>query len=212
MRGAFATMVAVLCAALASSCGGGSGGVASCGKVSPCGGDPVGAWKFSGQCTNEISAFDNEFCPTATASLSGVSASGTATFSADSSYTVNLTQSATVNMTIPASCLSQGGITLTCAQLQQSIQAAIADDPDSPIASVSCSGVGGCSCSMRMSSTNSETGTWAVEGTTLSLSGGDGGDFCVKDKELHLITVDTTMTMGMMGQAKITSDIVAVKQ
>lgn len=211
MRGVFATMVAVLCSALASSCGGG-GGVASCGKVSPCGGDPVGAWKFAGQCTNEAFAFDNDFCPAATASLGGISASGTATFSADASYTMNLTQSGTIYMTIPATCLSQGGITLTCAQLQQSIQAAIADDPDAPLGSVTCSGVGSCSCSMKMSSTESSTGTWTVEGTTLSLSGLDSGEFCVKDKELHLITVDTTMTMGTMGQFKITSDIVAVKQ
>jgi hypothetical protein len=205
-------MVAVLCAAFASSCGGG-GGVASCGKVSPCGGDPVGAWKFAGQCANTAAGIDsNDFCPTATASVAGLSVSGTATFSADSSYTMNIKQSGTVRMTIPASCLSQGGITFTCAQLQQSIQAALADDPDSPVASVTCAGAGGCTCSMTMSSTTSQSGTWTAEGTMLSLSGGDSGEFCVKDKELHLITVDTTMTMGTMGQAKITSDIVAVKQ
>jgi hypothetical protein len=205
-------MVVVLCAAIASSCGGG-GGVASCGKVQPCGGDPVGTWKFAGQCANTADAFDNEFCPTATTSVSGLSASGTTTFSADGTYTLNVTESGTVQMTIPSSCLTQNGITLTCAQLQQSLQAAFADDPDSPIKSATCSGSSSCSCALTMSSTTTENGTYTVDGTSLSLSGGSGsGAFCVKDKELHLITVDTTMSMGTMGQVKISSDIVATKQ
>lgn len=213
MRGVLVTMVAVLCAALASSCGSGSGGVASCGKVSPCGGDPVGAWKFTSQCVNDLSDFTDNFCPTATASLSGASASGTATFSADGTYSLNFMQSGTIQVTLPPACLKQGTLTLTCPQLQQLLQATFADDPDAPFTNVTCSGAGACSCSMTLTTTTADTGTWLVDGTTLSLSGGEsGGEFCVKDKELHLIDVDTTMTMGTMGEAKITSDVVAVKQ
>jgi hypothetical protein len=201
-------MVAVVCAAFASSCGG--GGASSCGTVSPCGGDPVGNWKFAGACTPGYAEFDNEFCPTATATVS-MSPTGTMNVAADGSYSMNMTLKGAVTMTIPASCLTQGVITLTCGQLQQSIQASSANDPDSPITAVTCTGSSTCTCTMQMSSSTNDSGTWAVDGTTLSLSGGDGGEFCVKGSELHLITVDTTMTMGSMGQAKITNDIVAVK-
>jgi hypothetical protein len=67
-----------------------------------------------------------------------------------------------------------------------------------------------------MTTTGRTSGTWSASGTRISLvsSTGDnaGGPYCVQGNELHLITLDMTITMGSMGTLKIDEDLVATKQ
>jgi hypothetical protein len=204
-------MGVLVCAALGASCGGGAGG-GSCGKVQPCGGNPIGTWKFTRQCTTSAEGFMNALCPTATFSPADLNATGTATFSPDFTYTLSLTLAGTVQAKVPASCLMQGPFMLTCATVGPLIQTALASDPESPVTSVTCTGSSDCSCMMGISISNDESGTWAVNGTKLARNGSGGDDFCVQGSELHLLTANAGMPAGSMGQVEITSDVVAVKQ
>lgn len=203
---------ALVCAVLWSSCGGGGGG-GSCGKVQPCGGNPIGTWKFTRQCTTSIEGFMNDLCPAATVSPGNLTASGSATFSPDFTYSLSLTLSGTVQAKVPASCLKQGPFTLSCAELGPLVQTALAAQADSPFTSVTCAGATDCTCMVGLSvSGDDESGTFAVIGTKLQLNGGDGDDFCVQGSELHLITTTTGVPMGSMGTMTISSDVVAVRQ
>jgi hypothetical protein len=152
-------------------------------------------------------------CPDAEVQPGRLAGSGTVTFNADQTYALSLTQTGTVKVNVPAACLMQGGITLTCDQVAQVLQANLGST--SEFKSVTCTGTKGCSCVFGVSFTNDQSGTWAIADKTLTFnaSGGTAADgFCVQGNELHMMNVDQTMTMGTMGEAKITSDIVAVRQ
>jgi hypothetical protein len=200
-----------------SSCGSSGGG--SCGTVQPCGGDPTGTWKLSTACFSDESTSTElaqltQLCPTATATLSDVSATGTIAFRADATYTEMLTESATVHATVPPSCLVRGGVTLTCAQLPALI-ALLSGLSGGPV--VSCTGSSTCSCTSRVTAITANTsGTWSHAGTSITLTAADGtedgGPYCVQGNQIHLINVDMTMSMGSMGAAKIIADLVGTKQ
>jgi hypothetical protein len=186
-------------ASLAPACGGSSG---SCGKVQPCGGDVVGDYNISAACINNAAINMNIGidCPGATASAAGLSISGTASLNADLTYTRTQTISATVQMTIPPSCLTMDGITLTCAQLDQALQTLITD-PTSPFQSARCAGSSSCSCSFVLRpETQSDSGTYLTAGTALTWTSSTGSvdadQYCVQGNELHLPELDMTMAMG----------------
>lgn len=79
-----------------------------------------------------------------------------------------------------------------------------------------CTGTSDCSCDVTVSITSDASGTWSTSGPDLTFTAANGDSttdgFCVKGRELHIMQVDQTMTMGTMGGAKITSDLVAVRQ
>jgi len=188
-----------------SSCGGGSG---SCGKVAPCGGDVVGNYNITSACLT-LSSMDMplEGCPGATVNASGIRVSGSASFNADMTYTLNETISASASETIPASCLTMNGITLTCQQLDQAIQQLVTENPG-VFQSAHCAGASSCTCSFTLAPvTTNSSGTYTTSGTTLTLSGGGGGEYCVQGNELHLISIDMTMPMATMN-----GDIVLTKK
>jgi hypothetical protein len=200
-----------------SSCGSGGGG--TCGTVQPCGGDATGTWKISTACisgdsvSTELSQL-TQVCPSATATLSDLTVTGTITFNADATYAEMLTESGTVHATVPASCLAQGGLPLTCAQLPALIALAsgMSGGP-----TVSCTGSSTCSCTARIPvMTTSTSGTWSRAGTSITLMAADGtedgGPYCVQGDQIHLISVDMTMSTGPMGTAKIVADLVGTKQ
>jgi hypothetical protein len=153
-------------------------------------------------------------CPNAEVEAGSLVGSGTVAFNADQTYALSLTQTGTVKVKVPAACLTQSGITLTCDQAAQLLQAS--GGADSGIKSVTCTGTNGCSCTFGVSLTNPQSGTWTAANDTLTFNATGGATaadgYCVQGRELHMMNVDQTMTMGTMGQAKITSDIVAVKQ
>jgi hypothetical protein len=198
-----------------ATCGGSSG---SCGKVAPCGGDVVGNWTINGACLNSAALTMNlvATCPGASISVSSLSVHGDASFNADLTYSVTETVSVSATETIPTSCLQLGGITLTCAQLDQSLQDSIAADP-TMYQSAHCSGSATCTCSFTLAPrTMTETGTYATSGTTITTTASDGtsasSDYCRQGNELHLVSLNMTMPMGAMGQANIDADTVLTKK
>ncbi|MDB4980090.1 MAG: hypothetical protein JWM82_842 [Myxococcales bacterium] len=193
------------------SCGGGS---VSCDGTQPCGGDPTGTWSFVSDCEAPSMGFSNT-CPTATVSASGVSISGMISFNADKSYSVSQAFKANVSVSLPASCLTQGGVTVSCAQLTTVLQGEIANGT-APYKTISCSGSGGCTCLATVDDINDDSGTWSSAGTVITLGSAagssDGGSYCVKGNEIHLLTLSTSVNMGAMGTARIQSDVVGRKQ
>jgi hypothetical protein len=202
-----------------SSCGSSNGAAASCGTVQPCGGDPTGTWKIAASCSTSAGGlgFSDASCPTATASTSGLSVTGTYTFNADKTYAASITESGTVVATVPASCLSQGGLKFTCADLSALLQAS-SGMAGATFSAASCTGTSGCTCTLTNASTTmSQAGTWEGAGTSIVLTLSDGstggGPYCVQGDTIHLLDVDMmTVPMGPMGTAKVIDDIVATKQ
>lgn len=199
--------------------GGGAGGAASdsCGQVEPCGGNVVGTWKLSDACANSAalqSELSSTSCPNMTASLSGVSPSGSITFNSNMTYSIaSAAIDVSLDIGVPAGCLNGE----SCAE----VGAALAEE----LAGSSCSGTSSCTCNasetsyLSPSSTSSDSGTYTISGETIILTSSDANadtstmDYCVQGGDLlHFITVDTTMNTGPMGQATIDSDIVATKQ
>jgi hypothetical protein len=212
MRGAFLRTawmaMAMALATAAGACGGSSGG--SCGKVEPCGGNPVGAWKVSGSCVNSaalMSTFTDSLgdsCTGATISNASVAASGTLSLNADMTYTINGDQMVKFTVNVPASCLNGA----TCADLATQLQ------NDFPNAT--CTGSSSCACALSDDSPQIDSGTYTVSGTQIvsesSSQGESSQSFCVQGNTLHLIDVDTTMNMGPMGMATIDDDTLFTKQ
>jgi len=186
-------------------------GGGTCGKVSACGGDIVGNWAIQDFCVDDslFAGVDDSSCPESTQSVS-FEASGSAAFNADLTYAVSLVQSFSVKYGFPRSCLTSGGVTLTCEQLEDGIQNQISM-PDSPFAGATCGSTsGGCSCTFDTPPvTTSESGTYTTSGSTVSTMpmGGsaDSGEYCVDGGTLHLIARDPQ-------NGATTADIVAIKQ
>jgi hypothetical protein len=184
-----------------SSCGGGGGGGSTCSNAAACGGSIVGSWKITSSCVtvDTSSMVPDMDCPSATGMAEGFKVTGSVSYAADLTYTSNTTVSGTVVVTLPASCLMQQGITLSCAQLQQGLQAAATD---AGFSSATCTGSSGCTCKLALApqaSTTSGTYTTTAAGLlTETETGGDASqsDYCVKGTAL---TVSPHTMAGMDG-------------
>ncbi|HXU00602.1 MAG TPA: hypothetical protein VN903_06395 [Polyangia bacterium] len=209
-KGFLGLLSAIALAPMLSTCG--SGALASCGKVQPCGGDVVGSWTINGECvdTSSITMQVSGACPGVSIDASGIRITGNATFNADMTYTMNEMISASISESIPASCLRMNGVTVTCAQLDQAIQQELTKQPG-VFQSAHCSGLGSCTCTLVLNpQTMNETGTYTTSGMSIALNGSTS-EYCVQGNQLHLISLNTTMPMGPMGQANITADIVLTR-
>ena len=192
-------VLSVALAPIVSACGGGGG---TCAKVAPCGGDVIGNWTISDACFN-TAALNMDLgmsCPGATFNITGLSVSGSASFNADLTYTTTGTTSISVQETIPVSCLTSGGVTVTCEQLDQQLQQDIAANPSS-LQTGHCTGSSSCTCTITSGpQTTSGTGTYTTSGTTLTITESDGSissnGYCVQGNELHIVQFDMTMPMG----------------
>jgi hypothetical protein len=216
-RHMFATFAgAVVLSSSLLGCGGGSGSGGGCGKVYPCGGNIVGTWKVSEFCSVE-NMTPPDFCPTATAATSTSKLTGSVTYKADMTFTGMLTASIVVVATYPNSCLTNNGVTLTCAQFEAAQKQALAMDPNSGIQSLTCAAIGSsCKCTaVTGDMSTSATGTYTTAGVKLTETQAgmapDESNYCVQGNTLHIVGLDMTMPMGMMGQFKITNDIVLTK-
>ena len=191
-----ASVVGLLVAIAVSGCGS-SGG--TCSNAAACGGSIVGSWTITSSClTTSASMLDSQ-CPTATASSSSLTITGSVKYNADGTYTSTSTIGGSVNVNLPVSCLMSNGITLTCDQLNQAFQS----NP-TPGLTLHCTGSSGCACTETIAGqTSSETGTYST--TTAGLltdtpTGGTAGqsDYCVKGTTM---TVSPHAGSAMMGQA-----------
>ncbi len=173
-----------------AGCGGSSSGAGSgsCGEPSGCGGDVTGSWKITSSCLQLELSMDDMSCAGITRKVSDVTVTGTATYNSDKTYQASLTVSALFEMNLPAACLTQQNVTLTCAQLQQSLQG---DAAANGFESVSCTGSSGCVCSLKLTpQTASSSGTYSTSGGTITQTetGGtpDDSSYCVQGSTLTL--------------------------
>jgi hypothetical protein len=191
----------------------------TCGQVEPCGGDLVGTWDLTGGCVNQtalsasVASMVNG-CSGLTVAVSGFMISGSITFNADMSYsTAGAMESFMFTETLPASCI--GG--LSCALLSSQLSSMLQANPQPGITFISCTGSSSCACSFDAQvAPTGEAGTYTISGHTVTTmptaASASATDYCVQGTQLHVISLDTTMHTGPMGQATIDADIVANKR
>ena len=196
---------------------GGSGGLSnggSCGTVQPCGGAIAGSWKVTSSCFFDNSLFGidaTQICPTATIDATASTVAGSATYDADMTYSMNVATTPIFTMTIPSSCFTSG---VTCADVGPLVMA----DQTADVKTITCATSGtNCVCHVVSNTqTDMETGSYSTAGTTLtsgpSADNQEGDPYCVEGNQLHIIDVETTMSMGAMGKVTIGADIVLTKQ
>jgi hypothetical protein len=196
MKNLFVSVVVSVAMAASYGCGSSDGG--NCGKVAPCGGDIVGDWTIVDGCltfTGAGAAPLGDACPSALLDAAGVTVRGNVSYKTDLSFSGTYTMSGTMALNIPQSCLTIQGITLTCAQIDQSFKDQFAQSPDPSIQSVSCSGSSSCRCTFVMTpQTSSGAGTYTTSGTTVTENGTSTSGYCVQGSELYIS--DTGMSMG----------------
>ena len=177
------------------ACGGTSNGSddGSCGQSSACGGDITGNWKVTSSCLKLELDTGAMNCPGLRQEVKQVSTSGTVSYNSDKTYNASLAVTGLVEMNVPASCLTQQSVTLTCAQLQQSLPSGAGAGA---FQSVSCSGSSGCTCLLELAPQNTtSSGTYSTSGGTVTQTeaGGtpDDSEYCVKGNTLALSAGDS---------------------
>lgn len=186
--------------ALLPACGGSSSGDSdTCRNISACGGDVVGSWRITSSCitVDTSTMMPNADCPGQTTRASDIGVSGNFTFNADGTYDSTATVNGNVIVGMPATCLTRNGITFTCAQLEQGLDASL----PATFSSASCVAPvgGGCSCTLVMAPTTSTTsGTYTVaDGVITQMPLGaapSSSDYCVKGTTLTVSPhADSTM-------------------
>jgi hypothetical protein len=129
-------------------------------------------------------------------------------FRADLTYSANATQIGTVITTLPASCLMQSGVTLSCAQLDDGLQARLADSSYSS-ATCAVSAGNGCACTLVMlPQASSASGTYTTTGAgvlTQAPAGGstESSNYCVKGSTLTVSPAASDMS-GVAGSITLT--------
>lgn len=198
------------------ACGGtSSDGGSSCGNVTACGGDVVGKWQITSSClTVDTSGMASSSCPGAKATATDWKVSGSATFNSDKTFAVDSTVTGSVVVTTPASCLMRQGVTVTCEQVQQSLQTSLSE-PDAAYSSATCGGAvgGGCSCKLVLKPmASNSTGTYSVADGVLTQQQANGtvgtSDYCVKGNTLTTSPHDDG---GMADMTNVTGSIVLTK-
>jgi hypothetical protein len=190
------------------SCGGSTGGNGTCGQVEPCNGPVVGTWKAAAACATAGFVMNLQgTCPEAT--ISGVTAtqSGTYTFNADLTYSIAVTGQLTYDSANPASC-NPGG--MSCAALATA-ESALSGG------TLTCTGSGACNCHGSFTENDTETGTYSVAGTVITMVNSASGYtleqlYCVQGNTLHILDVDASTNLGPMDQATILDDATYTKQ
>ncbi len=203
MRRLILGLVGVGVCLFVSACGSTSDSNGKCANGAACGGSLVGTWKVTSTClTLDLgSAMGTAACPEQTSTAKNLRATGNATYGADLTYTSNATLTYDAAITQPKSCLTVQNITLTCDQLQQSVEARLAM---TPFTSVSCKATanGGCACTFSgASQTISDAGTYTTTGAGLltqtpTSDPPDESDYCVKGSTLTLSPHADTSMMG----------------
>ena len=177
-----------------ASCG--SGGASSCGTA-PCGGDIVGDWTITESCLTFPMESPIADCPSATVNTSGFDVTGNISYRSDLSYSGTLTIGGSFALTLPPSCLTVQGITLTCGQVDQAVKQAMIDMPDPTIQSVSCTGSGSCVCTFQLTPMPGTTaGTYTTSGTQLIEDGTSTSNYCAKGSELHVMSTGAAAMAG----------------
>jgi hypothetical protein len=165
------------CSLLALGCG--SKGAACSATFTPCGGDLVGTWTVESTCNVAAPPMQ---CPGVTVTISP-NESGTLTFNADETFSMNLKIEETGTATVPASCLTAG---TSCSMLGGTTTA------QGVTVKTTCTGTltAGCTCSLGVTGTVALSGTYATAGSDVSLTTGGTPtspvSYCVSGSQLQL--------------------------
>lgn len=180
-----------------AACGGAGGGGETCASWTPCGGDVVGRWSIADTCSVDTR---DPSCPGATGSLSGFRVEGTYEFAAGGTYSATVTTQGSASISVPVTCLSGSGVTITCADLNMVYMSGAAD-PAGPVASASCLTVrGACTCVVGFRPVPvTVQGTFSTSGNRLTTTqvGREPqvGDYCVAGNQM---TLGQTMPVSPM--------------
>ena len=180
--------------------------------VAACGGELTGSWKILNFCFDQPSAPSNllDVCPTATLNVSNTVVTGNITYKADKTFSQATMLTATLTLTIPGSCL-QGQNAVTCSQLESSSNQ---DATGSKVACISTADAG-CQCSSGLQESSTDSGTYTVDNTRLTMVNQDGAtdeeDFCVKGSNLYMLAPMTMQVPADMGDA-LTGSLVLQRQ
>jgi hypothetical protein len=153
-------------------------------------------------------------CPEQTVSTSGLKIDGTVTYGGDQTYDSSLTLSGNVVLTLPASCLTRQDVTITCSQIEQSLQSSL---PTSDFSSGTCLAAGGgCRCTLVLTpTTSSGDGTYTTTGAGLltqtdSTNGTpDSSDYWVRG---NTRSVSPHADSGMAGTQSASGTITLARQ
>lgn len=110
-------------------------------------------------------------------------------FDSDRAYSSTITTTGEVIWTVPASCRQRQGKTLSCVELEQSLELAI---EGGSFLSGSCdASADDCACTLTLvPATTVESGTYATNGGALSQTSASGSesqhDYCANDSQLTL--------------------------
>jgi len=196
---------------------GDGGAAATCGNVQPCGGDVVGNWMFVEQCQSAASIAASKanfstnaagtWCPSQT--LVGIEpqASGALVLDAAGAYALDLVFGGYIDINFPASCIAGASCDDATTGFQSQIEEGTFPIPSAT--SIACSGASSCVCHTAVNRVRSESGTYSISGTVLSLAATSGAvtnkSICVAGSQLHILDTAT-------GQTAVDSDLVAMKQ
>jgi hypothetical protein len=160
-----------------TACGGDDDGI-ECSTFSACGGDPAGEWNFVDACVDETEvSLGIEGCPEATATFGDdYAVSGTLSMNADGTYDVEQNLIGTLVLRVPLTCFA--GAPESC-------------DEASELLELECTASGSdCECPDTTEIDSEESGTWEVDGDSLTLipdgEAGFTGEFCIDGDRLEI--------------------------
>lgn len=195
-RPCLARLMMVLVLAFTVSCGGGGGGSRTCSMAGNCGGDLTGDWRVTASCVRTGGTAGVMACPNATVSGT-VDITGNASYNADLTYTATLIMSGPQTVDVPASCLTQSGLTVNCAQLTELLGLM----PSLTPLGLKCSSAsgGGCTCTATLKAlTVTGGGSYATSGGMLTIMPNGGtpqsNDYCVKGSSVLDVTPPSSIT------------------
>jgi hypothetical protein len=179
-----------------------------CEGITPCGGDPLGTWNVSENCTEVLLDLGPELgCESIPAAGSAV-VTGTFTF-ADGLMTQDIVQTVDVTMTIDDACAEAliGLPGVTAADACPLINAQLMTNPDTP--GTCAVAPGGCRCDFAQAPTATmQADPYEVVGNQIIVTDSTDGpmgalDFCQEGDELHLHADGVDLATAALGSLTI---------
>ncbi len=153
---------------------------ARCGSFQACGGNIVGTWGIEESCASGRSAAD---CPQSTVVYSSYNRTGTYQFSEGGELTMTERTRYSLHENVPSSCLNGA----SCVTFESLLASDVGTGGQTVDADATCRESGSsCSCDVTASITEMLTGTYELDGSTLTLSNGVEYEYCVDGSELAL--------------------------
>ena len=167
-----------------SSGAGAANSTSTCPVVTPCGGNLVGDWAIKQECVELGVDAPPGLCAGTTIGVSDLTAVGTVSFKADNTMSTSGTFSFTETIRFPGSCFTADQCTAYAAAL--SAQASVMN-PHCAYAAAT-----GCSCTMTASQVAMSSGTYQVQGSTLTITSTAAAQpevdsFCVAGNTLSIL-------------------------